>query len=322
MQRKTLLFVGAGFSKGLCDQMPLLEDLSKEIAHSEEYLRWGRSYNDNLESLLSFLSAQLPWESSERKYEKHKSLSLLIEKIKRAILKGSSHYQDSLNDVDSGNEYVDLLRKKWHDERGLVISLNYDTLVESLYLKFVSSNIDLEQIYKINIAPITTAMPPVANDPPTLLKLHGSINWYHLPFQKNSQLYYGCPRLRDEKFRSERFKNLDSYETMIVPPTFMKQNLINHEQILKVWRDIKSYLDTYSKLAIVGYSFQDSDLMLRQLFSSLIFPYFENLKSKNSISIYFINPDDDARERFDRFCKQFKILSKSYKKIEETDLLE
>ena len=65
-----LFILGAGFSKALYDEMPLLNDLSRNLdwntlpVKRPEYKR----FSHDIEQLLSYLYQEMPWKSSEEKH--------------------------------------------------------------------------------------------------------------------------------------------------------------------------------------------------------------------------------------------------------------
>lgn len=136
--KRRVYFVGAGFSKALCSAYPVLTELSKSVTQNfcaryasgairEHYNQLPATVVDDIEQLLSYLFSDWPWKSSvERDLDSalYKALTFEISKCLSAIATESlsEHYQHLVNFLARKNNQV--------------VSLNYDGLLESLYLEY------------------------------------------------------------------------------------------------------------------------------------------------------------------------------------------
>ncbi|MCE2448746.1 MAG: hypothetical protein J4F35_10285 [Candidatus Latescibacteria bacterium] len=121
-----VFLLGAGFSKAVSDDMPLLKELSSQIRGRlsnlpESLLTLG----DNIEIWLSYLSQPHPW-LRESENLRNRALSLEItEEIKKVL-----DEKEQLAVLDECPSWLLTLTQHWHKNQAAVISLNYDTLVE------------------------------------------------------------------------------------------------------------------------------------------------------------------------------------------------
>ena len=295
-----LLFVGAGFSKGIFEKMPLLSDLSRLVLEKQNFSRWGI---DNVEDLMSFLSSHMPWESLSEKHQKLEIYYSLIKEIGRIILDKSNEFTrnikdqpDELKKITCQNKYYGLIFN-WMNQASTIISLNYDTLIETL-IGVQHLDLDLNGIYKTDFKKDgSKAMGRVMDKFPQLLKLHGSINWFYPSWgNENSQVYYTNPYLDNSNSNCEHINN--SYYPFIIPPTFLKQDFIIHGQIMKIWSYAREAIRNHTDVITIGYSLPPSDIMIRNLFSGAVFPHCEKTKRK----VYVVNPDKEVGERFKKLA--------------------
>ena len=191
-----VFILGAGFSKALNKEMPTMEELGKDvIGRLESAANVPRSaiyippimYNlgTNVEYWMTYLSQPQPW---------------LREEISQSNLALAGNIQRAIRDVidrrtvfamqDSPPDWAGDLVGQWHRDQAIVITLNYDTLIESICLRGVDSEgnspalIELDQIYPrylANVLSRTGRGMSGGSDLPSFsyLKLHGSTNWFY-----------------------------------------------------------------------------------------------------------------------------------------------
>lgn len=113
------------------------------------------------------------------------------------------------------------------------------------------------------------------------LKLHGSVNWTEeQDAEQGTYLRAWLPdlnQLRDEYSKMFTPQDSDGYQSIllsqyiatdrafIVPPTFAKHS--PHHQMIRLWRYAYDALATARNIVFVGYSFPETDLMVRNLVS-------------------------------------------------------
>lgn len=177
-----------------------------------------------------------------------------------------------------------------------IISLNYDVLLD-YYLINDGISIDYCLDFKDN------------NDGSkiiSLLKLHGSINWWYCPecgetefirfnhfFDKNlpskkinieiddnmnefisTQEIYLCKKCKGKKIK----------EILIIPPTWHKDG-VKYDIIKKIWANASKKLENAERIIFIGYSFPQSDLTFKFLLLSSL------AKNKNRFNVEVIDPN-------------------------------
>lgn len=111
-----LLFIGAGFSKGIYSKMPLLDELSELVLSKgnedkPNFSRWGIN---NVEDLMSFLSSHMPWESLSEKHEKLAMYHSLIQYITEVITSKSEEFNTLIKKAAGGS----VRKKRWFIYQG------------------------------------------------------------------------------------------------------------------------------------------------------------------------------------------------------------
>lgn len=151
---KEVFILGSGFSKAVFSRMPLLNDLSMEVARQlsnekpiwkrvyDELVKFGRSsYGDrkaiepiNFEELLTFLYQDFPWKSEE---DAHLSRSLYLRVVEIATEVIKKYQRRPAIDkryVPDSRDVLDIV-DYWHYNQSKVITLNYDTILEHLAMR-------------------------------------------------------------------------------------------------------------------------------------------------------------------------------------------
>lgn len=143
------------------------------------------------------------------------------------------------------------------------ISLNYDTLLDTA---LVNTGWSPAQGYRLNGGKAKVEWTPTAenvgNSPSSisLLKLHGSVNW----FVRGS--YNDLTKVFDSKpvrVTQPRQNDISRHIRQIVPPIYGK--LFRHDHWRKLWKDGYKALCEAEILVVVGCSLIDTDFHLRAL---------------------------------------------------------
>lgn len=180
---------------------------------------------------------------------------------------------------------------------------------------FITFNYDVALDFALHYhgVDIDYALPssPPSNQRPTLLKLHGSLNWafcsvcnearaltmerlftvLQMPLHKLAGRQVVLPVISRLSSLGEHCKGaLPSTTPAVVPPSWNKTQY--QQQLQSVWRRAALELSEAEHLFIVGYSFPQTDGFFRDLFALSVFgpARFER--------IYFVNPDATVGGRF------------------------
>src|ERR1039457_3019690 len=185
-----VFILGAGFSKAISSEMPLVKELSAQVLDSYKHKDSiapdvRRMMEEDFEKALTFLAQDKPW-LPEPENLRHKALYLDLTSVIRWILleKSKSPLTWGTNRPEL---WLEALITYWHNNRCTVITLNYDTLIErvasSINWKARQTAIPTGQLYPIPFTPAGQRGTTIVGSTPVktfrLFKLHGSINWVY-----------------------------------------------------------------------------------------------------------------------------------------------
>jgi len=301
-----IFILGSGFSKAINENMPLTNNLKKdietEIKSTNTYVNWeiynslieNKNIND-FEEVISLLFQNFPWKSEEEQSYFY-SIFLTFSKFLAIIIKEK---QESYNYKTNPflKKFIDYLKKN----QSIIITFNYDTILETAASPTLGPIMSPNEYYKM---PITKLVDRIASgatakyseDIFRLLKLHGSINWYHSGQRLNQplQVYLeiGYPWEEDEKIAKK-----DLYP-LIIPPVFDKTGFMNLNFINVIWRDAKEYLCNANRIYIIGYSIPDADLNIKLMLKTCV---------KKDAEIFLVNTDKSIIPRVKNIFKNSEI---------------
>lgn len=292
-----VFFLGAGFSKAIDSRYPVLNELTKYIA---EKVRCDKSslachydnelaglIKDNVENLLTCLSTNWPWKSAKQKYT-NKALYVEITEIlgEHFVKLSKNNFTDKK--FINMNILPGLLTSIYTDYQNVdFITLNYDMIVERFFYDYYKSGYTprLDEFYKYPIANILQRdsgfgiikSPSPYDRVPTILKLHGSANWFWEGKQASDQVYY--TEWNENNYGVDPLSGLIPY---IVPPVMDKTAFYNHNMLRYFWKEAHRLLSNANEIYIIGFSFPPTDLSVKFLFQSAL--------RKSSAKIYIVNP--------------------------------
>jgi hypothetical protein len=305
---KDVFILGAGFSKAICEHMPLLNDLypatlAYRLAHGQ-HVDLGTEKDDDtgsprvvedLELFLSFLAQEQPWLTEAENF-RNRAEFLEVSRAIAAIILDSQNL--AVRD-DMPHWLADLIRA-WHRDQPVVITFNYDALVEKAASAII---IEKEQPFPYSLlypVPITNILLRTAGtygvepvETFRLLKLHGSLNWYY----SGSSSFYGeqiydillkggwSPDHTDSEEELEE-RAIDKVP-LIVPPTLNKSLYFNNETVRSQWILARRALADAARIFIIGYSLPQGDLIVNFMLALV----------ESEATIIPVNPDVSLSER-------------------------
>ena len=275
--------------------MPLLPDLSARVlerfrdeASIPPYVR--DLLRSNFEEALSFLVSPKPW-LRESEILRHRALYLELTQVVALVLSDaiSGALQGMAREAPA---WLVKLLLYWHRERSVVVTQNYDTLVEG-----VASEITIPEESENRPMAVQSLYPPFLTDagnrsgtiifggpgPKTfeLLKLHGSSNWYFsgLSSARGEPIYY-IPPLGpiqtsngvDPEERQSRFAAVADKYPLVIPPVIDKASLMSDQTIQSLWFRAGEALCQADEVTFIGYSLPMSDLVMRHFLASRLNP--------------------------------------------------
>jgi len=285
---KRVLILGSGFSKAIFPVMPLVSDLREglqdiEALRQEPYA----SMASEPELLLSHLALSQPWRTASEGL----SDRALFVQAQTALARQIADCETEAFRAPVP-EWAGALLRALHCSRTPVITLNYDTVVERLLLRFfpkgtASPNPPREyDLYDLPLSPIWAragnALLGLKAETFRLIKLHGSINWFYSGPEgyPGEQVYYRAVNA-DSPFQDHQGRDgvgpgiecLCSDKTpLIIPPTAEKSQFYGNQTIRTLWVAARTALEEAEEILCVGYSLPATDLTMRLFLQSVARP--------------------------------------------------
>ena len=293
-----VFILGAGFSKAISDQMPLLGELGELVRTrlKQPAPAHGSIYAD-VELWLTYLAQDHPWNSEATNLRNHAQLLDLSRAIGEVL-----ESRSALAEQGGCPDWLDSLARSWHANQSSVITLNYDTLVEQAVtsIEVGRSKVSYSEIYPISLTPafqrVAATLGGEARPTMKLFKLHGSINWMYSGSRVavGETIYYiayrGWASDADSNQR-QRQKNvvLDKIP-LIVPPVAEKLPYFQHETVRSLWAQAGQELRCASRVFCLGYSLPPTDITFRY--------FLEDNAPIGKIPFYVVRRDATAVDKF------------------------
>ena len=317
-----VFILGAGFSKALNANMPTMNELGEdvvrrledmaEVERSAIYLPPAMSdFGTNIEHWITYLSQPQPW-LMEEVYQRNLSLA---GSIRRAI-RDAIERRTISSKKDSPPSWADDLVSEWHKNQVTVITLNYDTLVESICLRSVDfkgalgARIELDQIYPRYLANVLSrtgrSMSGGSNLPSfSYLKLHGSTNWFYSGVSNfyGETIYYSDVLSWLQQYAGQGLRRppwARDKEYLIIPPVADKLTYFNNESIRRLWQEAGDALWSATRIFVIGYSLPESDLGMRF--------FLQSQQPDDQISIHIVDRDADAVARYRQLLPRQNVV--------------
>ncbi len=251
-------FLRRAFEKGKGD--PRLESVEVFVKEFFHYDGSDRSFLPALEEVLSDVDIALARKealpgnySLEKLKELRRNLVFLIYKVLEEA------YRSLGNDVT--NRFVAKL-----DREPIVISLNYDIIVDNALKACFGPNLDYGLQYKA-YSPYDPLPDFVQPNTVKLYKIHGSLNWAVCP--TCHVLYIADPRLG--KIAGETFDlhancqtpGHEPLEAWLITPSNLKS--YEQEQVPSIWPQVLLALEKAEQVVFIGYSLPDADFHIKYL---------------------------------------------------------
>lgn len=273
-----IFILGAGFSKAVSSQMPILSELSQQALAADNLpvkLKYVEALQDDIEQLLSYLYQEMPWETSSEAHFGRGLFSYLTERITE-VINQAEEKAFAQEPPQWAEEFVRYL----HRNKVTVITLNYDTIVETLATIITHETspghwraIPTANFYRLPIAPILSRTLTLHSTETVetfrLLKPHGSVNWYlagedifsgHQVFSKpvrNLKADNGW------KYEEEARINQSDLVPLIIPPVAEKSVFYRTRIVRLMWSEFRKAIENATEIYCIGYSLPKTDLTMR-----------------------------------------------------------
>jgi len=295
--KKSVFFVGTGFSKAIDPAYPTLKELAEQVMIEFDSESLMTHYNKevppsvkkDIGQLLTYLSMDLPWKKDYQKELDKALFKSITHNIQQYFLKPprSVYKNKKLSDYICGN-------------LAPVLTLNYDLVMEAiLYSSFPESErkryVSYRSFYKVPMAGLQSLFPLGARRHsslyeeekkpfPPVLKLHGSVNWLWDGETYSSAVY--CRPIAQLADYEEKVieHGLSPY---IVPPVLDKNSFYTNRILKTLWQQAYHCIESAKEIFIIGFSFPDTDISVKLLFQSA-------LTFNKNVKIYVVNSDTSA----------------------------
>jgi hypothetical protein len=284
MERPAFI-LGAGFSRALDASMPLLAELGVAVAEelSDHLTALDRTLAEsNLEAWLTYLIDDQPFLSEYEQLRNRATLELAIAAIGAEVTGSCNSVLVEGGSWGHRPDWVDDLAAKWARSRSALVTLNYDTLVETALAPRLHEDVDERHLSISDIDPVY--VPPIGAgmavtyrlnpaDHVQLFKLHGSIHWrWAGPSDRAGDTVCALPLLPENalpvpsKAAGETmFSEVQRRVPFIVPPSAGKATYFNNGFTRELWRSARQALAGADGLVCVGYSTPETDTSMRAL---------------------------------------------------------
>ena len=295
---RDVFILGAGFSKAINTAMPTMEELSSNVIsklkksafppHQTLY-----DLGNDIELWMTYLSQEQPW---LRREHHHRNLALATD-IRR-------HIRDAI--VDSTHTavtssppppWLELLIGQWHSRHAVVITLNYDTLIERaaqcitddrrglaghMYPAYFTTGVSRSGAFGFAERELETF---------GYYSLHGSTNLYY----SGRESFYGETIFRlpapawgtqSGERESAWHRNFRDKEALIIPPVTDKLTYFNNETIRRLWQEASELLQAAPRVFVIGYSLPVSDLGMKF--------FLQHSQPSEGTSLYIIDKNPEV----------------------------
>lgn len=277
---RQVFVLGAGFSRAIAAQMPLTTDLipliNGQLAKPQRLtgveLEELQALGNDIESWLTILAQPQPFFDDIRNTENKARFLQISEALAQVII---TRQNIALSTPEPPTWLVNL-EKRWNENESTVITLNYDLLVEQASWSAHAQEYPL--LWHIPVQDIRSRQSSTLGigryDAPcfTLLKLHGSVNWFAHESKESAIYYVGSPiwdwRTYDESELQWLIRDL---RRTIVPPVTAKDPYLANSLMISQWRAARDAVAQATELHILGYSMPPADQTLRSLLAAAPF---------------------------------------------------
>jgi hypothetical protein len=294
-----VLILGAGFSRSVSKYMPLTDQLGTRavaMLSSEGHLSGQPGFSQGLtfESWLSLLADDQP-QLSEAENRDNAAQFVRLRDAIASLLVDSQHLTMEQPAPSWLYELVSVL----HSRQASVITLNYDTLVETavasheIWDTAVGRYVDpidiLRNLPRLSDSGGTNLIGPLA-DTFKLLKLHGSTDWWAVPNDTSGATLnreqatgtFGAPY---DMTLAERQQQLPGRERFIIPPLSTKSTYYRNPLTRELWQQADQALKHASRISLIGYSLPAADLVMANMLRSAF--------DERNIRVDVVNPQPD-----------------------------
>jgi len=245
-----LFILGAGFTKAFCSDAPLIRDYFIKVKSARirkvlrEYRKIGIKTSEALSSLLLDDSYIFNYkEKLEREEDSIEFIQSIANRLRLIKPDNEALF----------NQYIQNNMLDNHENK--IVTFNYDTLVEDFYSGYLPYEISLTG------SPFENGIIDCGEfgNNNSILKLHGSINWFKSSDNNPADLSNIFYCKKDQR----SYKSLiEKQMPIIVPFSFNKRIFLEGNIFDLMWKRFDQLLAECTSIEILGYSFPESDYLI------------------------------------------------------------
>ncbi len=232
-----------------------------------------------------------------RAQEMRAHLANLIAVVLNDALQGPPIMHSSLIDRMQGLGWMD---------KTTFVSFNYDLLVDNA----VRNSLNVDPDYAVTFRSVENASPATAGaKQPSLLKIHGSLNWLFCPTCNQLDCYHGQKIVAEIAHDPARMPCNVCQEPrvpILVPPTFFK--VMSNFYLQQIWRQAEEKLRNADHLIFCGYSFPDADLHFKYLLKRAEINQPDHSAKRFEVFIINEHPGKSAQQRDDEMNRYLRFF--------------
>ncbi|MDN3481236.1 SIR2 family protein [Arthrobacter sp. APC 3897] len=278
--RRPVYVLGAGFSKAISSAMPITNELGQALrARLSHEVDFDLYPNQTFEDWLTLQITPLPFLQGFENSRRSANAARVIAEIAQVLDEKVEDASSSVSEL-----WLQQLVALWHAERAVVLTFNYDTLLERAVNDNPPSIIDptghARHILGDHVVFPAPSPPPVqladdmtashSDESFEILKLHGSLTWY---WAANDSSGSTLIRVREKKGYGANtalttetdFLGITSLDRYLIPPITSKDGYYGSYLANSIWRKARSYISSASALTLIGYSLPPEDRAASQL---------------------------------------------------------
>ncbi|MBX2843400.1 MAG: SIR2 family protein [Flammeovirgaceae bacterium] len=312
-----IFILGAGFSKSVSTNNPTLRDLTNAlILEKDKHLYYDlvqfvsalNEISNESDEIMEIekiatviLSKRLFYNNDEKLlYDKlrHQLLGWIYNKIEENSPKVDENKKDLLTHFLDQSSFLN--NSKDHASPSLLMTFNYDLLLERLLFEFQHKDWTIDYIIRLNnyLNSYPSNIDLSSKKVLEYLKLHGSFNWFAVPGAQKIDL--SNVYLVSENDPSRNLIH-QSDIPVYIPMAFSKMQFLSGSLYNVIWNIAQSYLEEASEIYFIGYGFPQTDI------DNLIF--FLKFKSKIKDIVIFEPPESEKLRRLNKLFPDSNIIN-------------
>lgn len=282
--RRPVYVLGAGFSKAINEAMPITNELGVALAKRlSGEVEFDLHAGETFEAWLTRQATPMPFLHGFENARRTADAARVIDEI--------AHVLDEQVDVSSETPAPLWLRQLiaiWHVERAVVLTFNYDTLIERAVNFSVPTHTSREgHVSNVMGDHVVFPAPPApqaqylgdsgaghTNDSFELLKMHGSLTWYWASGDPTGSTLI---RVREKHILGSTkplateadFSGATTLDRYLIPPITAKDGYYGSYLANTLWRMARSHISSAASLTLIGYSPPPEDRVASQLIAEV-----------------------------------------------------